>query len=137
MKSARTKDNVTRVHAAVEEDRRVTLRKLAEDLDISFGSAQRIVMEDLNMRRVSARWVPRLLKDHEMANRVTESKEFLRRWRRDGELVSEPDPDGMIGSTCLSCSLTLRVLYNVAYACLIMHMYYVANYWVMYVTATS
>ena len=37
------------------------------------------------MSCVNARWVPRLLKDSEMAKRVSESRKFLRRWRKDRE----------------------------------------------------
>ena len=36
------------------------------------------------MSKVSARWVPRLLNDHEKQVRVERSREFLERYRRDG-----------------------------------------------------
>lgn len=81
---ARSDHNVKLVSDAVNEDRRSTIRALCEDLDMSFGTVQRILHEDLKMRRVSARWVPRLLKDEEMATRVKESQRFLRRWKKEG-----------------------------------------------------
>ena len=45
----------------VREDRRITLRSLSEILKISLGSTHTLVTEKLNMRRICARWVPRLL----------------------------------------------------------------------------
>ncbi len=39
---------------------------------------------DLGMRRVCARWVPRLLSDEQIATRVNMSNDFLRRYSKDG-----------------------------------------------------
>lgn len=37
------------------------------------------------MKRLCARWVPRLLKEHEMSGRVRESERFLKRCRKEGD----------------------------------------------------
>ena len=42
-------------------DRRVTIREIARDVGASLNTVHRILREDLGMRKVSARWVPRLL----------------------------------------------------------------------------
>ena len=51
--------------AAIEEyvmkDRRITVRQVGENFDIGYGTAQDILTNVLGMRRVCARWVPRLL----------------------------------------------------------------------------
>ena len=81
----RSDKNVKSVSDAVNEDRHSTIRSMCEKLDLSYGTVQRILKNDLKMRRVSAKWVHHLLKDEEMAARVQESKRFLRRWRKEGD----------------------------------------------------
>ena len=41
--------------------RRLTIREISEDMNISYGSVQNILTTDLNMERVSAKFVPRVL----------------------------------------------------------------------------
>ena len=53
------------------------VREVSKAVDISTERVHHILHEYLNMRKLSARWVPRLLTlDHER-NRVTTSKECL------------------------------------------------------------
>ena len=66
-------------------DRRVPVHELCSELDMGYGTVQRILKDELNMSRVSARWVPRLLKDYEMERRVADSKTFLRRFEKEGD----------------------------------------------------
>ena len=82
---ARSDKNVTLVSDAINSDKRSTIRSLSEELYMSYGNIQRILTEDLKMHRVCARWVPRLLKEEEMTNRVQKSKQFIRQWRKDGD----------------------------------------------------
>ena len=60
----------------LEKDRRLTVRAISEDLDISTFTVHKILKEDLHMSKVSARWVPRLLNDHEKQIRVERSLEL-------------------------------------------------------------
>ena len=75
---------VNDVKARIAEDRRFTVRTLASDLDCSKDTVLRI-LKDLNMSKVSARWVPRLLTVDQKAHRVTSSSEFLSRYDAEGE----------------------------------------------------
>ena len=43
------------------EDRRLAIREVADEVGISRGSANKILTEDLGMRRVAAKFVPKLL----------------------------------------------------------------------------
>ncbi|GFX71171.1 protein GVQW3 [Trichonephila clavipes] len=58
---SRNKDKIAQVKAVVRSDRRLTVRKIAQECHISVGSCDEILRKDLNMRRVSAKFVPRLL----------------------------------------------------------------------------
>ena len=45
----------------IQSNRRLTIREIAEDLNISYSSVHNILMTDLNMRRVSVKFVPCVL----------------------------------------------------------------------------
>ena len=72
------------VRSVVNGDRRMTVREVADKLGTSYGTVERILTLDLKMKKVSARWVPRLLSENDMERRVSCSQEFLRRYRRQG-----------------------------------------------------
>lgn len=75
---------VQKVKDRIAMDRRFTVRTLAADMDSSKDTVLR-VLHDLNMRKVCARWVPRLLTDVQKAQRVTSSMEFLTRCDEEGD----------------------------------------------------
>ncbi|XP_075536154.1 protein GVQW3-like [Dermacentor variabilis] len=52
---------IAEVNAVVMRDRRVTIREIAEEVGISTFSAHSIMTEDLAMKRVTAKFVPKLL----------------------------------------------------------------------------
>ena len=54
---------MTVIKALVDEDRRKTLRRLSEESEISLVSLRVIFTEDLSMRQVAAKFVPRLFRD--------------------------------------------------------------------------
>ena len=63
-------DHVGRVRAVIRRYCRITVREVAEEVDISIGSCHQIFTEKLQMCRVSAKFVPRLLTDEQKENRV-------------------------------------------------------------------
>lgn len=70
-------ENIEKVKKIVLENRRVTEREIASELDISNGSAHTIIHDVLGMRRVSARLVPKLLNFLQKEQRKTVAKEML------------------------------------------------------------
>jgi len=56
-----TKEAVAHVREIIRADRRLTIREVAEEVGIAFSTCQKILTEDLRMRRVTAKFVPRLL----------------------------------------------------------------------------
>ncbi|XP_052266722.1 protein GVQW3-like [Dreissena polymorpha] len=69
----------------IKTNRRLTVPYIAEELGIGISMVYRILTEDFKMRKVRARWVPKLLSDEERVKRVKCSEEFLRRYRKEGE----------------------------------------------------
>jgi len=69
-KDAASSENVQIVNDILKEDRRLTIRQIAETTDIQATTVYRIVSDDLGMKKVSARLVPRMLTDEQKQNRV-------------------------------------------------------------------
>jgi len=78
---AATSEIIDKVHDIVLIDRRVKMRELVEATGILHGTVISIVHEQLGMKKLSARWVPRLL-DHKR-DRVTISKQYLEMIQRN------------------------------------------------------
>jgi hypothetical protein len=56
-----TPKNVERIPRLMHEDRRRTIRYIATIVNVSYETVQTILTCDLNMHRVAAKFVPRLL----------------------------------------------------------------------------
>ena len=76
---------VAEIQEYILEDRRVTVENVAEHYGISYGTAQDIMSNKLGMRRVSARWVPRLLLPEQMGVRVKICNEYCRQYKDEGD----------------------------------------------------
>jgi hypothetical protein len=57
----------------------LTIREIADELNLSFGTCQAILTQDLGLRRVSAKLVPRLLTQDKTEHRATSCRELLQR----------------------------------------------------------
>ena len=82
--SGRTSTSIDDVHIdavrhLILQNCRLTIREIAEDVGISFGSRQAILTEKLYMQRVVAKFVPRVLTEDQKTNRVNISQEQLDR----------------------------------------------------------
>ena len=65
--TSRTNENVERVKEKVRSDRRLTVRMIADELNMNSERVWRIITEDLGMMKVCAKIVPRLLNDGQNA----------------------------------------------------------------------
>jgi len=61
----------------IRGNRRLTVREVADEVGISIGPCHQILTEKIQMRSVSAKFVPRLLTDEQKENRVEISQELL------------------------------------------------------------
>jgi len=74
---AATPEIIDKVHDIVLIDRRVKVRDLVEAIGISHGTVISILHEQLGMKKLSARWVPRLLIVDHKRDRVTILKQLF------------------------------------------------------------
>ncbi|CAK9832778.1 Protein GVQW3 [Anthophora retusa] len=59
--TARTHENVEKIREIIEEDRRRTIEEIVELSRVTWSTVQRILTKDLGMKRMAAKFVPRLL----------------------------------------------------------------------------
>ena len=64
-KSASRKDIVSKIKEIIEGDARFTVRDIARKVGISLSTVHLILKKHLKVRKISARWVPRLLTDEQ------------------------------------------------------------------------
>ena len=59
--TSKTDDCVARARELMRANRRLTMRELSVEVGVSYGTCQAILTQDLNMRRVAAKFVSRIL----------------------------------------------------------------------------
>ena len=75
--SASDEQNIQKINEIVLSDRRIKVEQIALELKMSTGIVHKILTEHLGMRKISARWVPKLLSVSEKAKRVQFCQENL------------------------------------------------------------
>ncbi|XP_066600746.1 uncharacterized protein [Prorops nasuta] len=63
-------ENVKKVEKMVLNDRRITIREVADEVGISIGSCHNIFSNVLGMKRVAAKFIPKLLNFDQKNNRM-------------------------------------------------------------------
>ncbi|XP_023217030.1 histone-lysine N-methyltransferase SETMAR-like [Centruroides sculpturatus] len=78
-----TPEMIDKIHDMVLSDRRIKVREIVEATGISQGTVFSILHEKLGVKKISARWVPRLLSVENKRNRVVDSEAILALFRRN------------------------------------------------------
>jgi len=74
---------IAAVKKLIRDDKRIKVVEIARTMQISCGSVETIIHDRLKMSKVSARWVPRKLTDHDRARRVSTSQEIVDAFESD------------------------------------------------------
>jgi len=85
--TSKIKENVERVSKMIRSNRQLTIREISEDTNISYGSVQNILTTDLNMRRVSAKFVPCVLMVKQKQQHLSISLELRDRAASDSSFL--------------------------------------------------
>ena len=59
--SCTTPETVARIQELIRQDRRLTIRNIAEEVEVGYGTCQRVLTEELRMYLLAAKFVPRIL----------------------------------------------------------------------------
>ena len=85
--TSRKEEVMDQVCEKVLGDRRLTVQEIVAEVGISIGSIHSILAEDLNLRRVSAKFVPKLLTEQQQELRKEVSEDMLDLANHDPEFV--------------------------------------------------
>lgn len=80
-----TEEIIEKVHDMILADRRTKVREVAKAVGVSYGTVFNILHDRLGMRKLSARWVPRLLTVDNKRIRVSISKQCLDLFKRNSQ----------------------------------------------------
>ncbi len=82
-------ENIETVRSLVESDRRLSVRSIAEQSQLSYGTVREVLHAKLGMSKVCARWVPRMLTNADKQKRVQTSRDLLAIYDQDPERFEE------------------------------------------------
>ena len=68
--TSRTEENIAKVGQIVRENCRLTVRSIAEQVNIDRETVRKILTEDLDMRKLCAEMVPKELSEEQKQRRV-------------------------------------------------------------------
>ncbi len=74
----RIDNNVQRVRALVHQDRRLTIRMLDEELNLNRKTVRQILTEDLFMKKLCAKMVPKNLSAEQKHERIATAQDCLK-----------------------------------------------------------
>jgi len=66
----RTEENIAKVRQILRENRRLTVRRIAEQVNIDRETIRKILTEDLDMRKVCAKMAPKEITEEPKQRRV-------------------------------------------------------------------
>jgi len=82
-KTVTTPEIIDKIHEVILEDRRISAKSIAEQLGISHERVGSIIHEDLDMRKLSAKSVPKCLNADQKRQRCQSFEQILEFFRRD------------------------------------------------------
>jgi len=86
--TSKTDNNVERVRSLVRSYRRLTLRVISSELNLNQFTIHQILTQDLDMRKVCTKMVPKNLTTERKANQRDECLDLLDHLEREPELFS-------------------------------------------------
>jgi len=78
-----TPEIIDKIHELILEDRRISAKSIAEQLGISRERVGSITHEDMDMRKLSAKWLPKCLNADQKRQRCQSSEQIWDFFRRD------------------------------------------------------
>jgi len=82
-KTVTTPEIIDQIHELILEDRRISAKSISEQLDISRERVGSIIHEGVDIRKLSAIWVPKCLNTDQKRQRCQSSEQLLEFFLRD------------------------------------------------------
>ena len=99
-KEVRTPELIGQIKDFMDKDRRVSIETISEQFDVSVGTVHTIIREELKMRKICTKFVPRVLREDQKERRCHDSREMV-------ELINSDPPvlDALVtcDESCIYC----------------------------------
>lgn len=79
-----TKENIDEIFSLIDGDQKITIEKITVPTGLSMGIVHHIFKDILGLKKLVARWVPKILRDSEKREKVATSKMNLLMLRNEG-----------------------------------------------------
>lgn len=109
--SVKTEENAQKINEIVRKDRRLSIRMIADMVNINKETVRKILHDELNMTKVCAKMVPKNLTQEQKDNRMNICSDIMNR------LTEEPD----LLSKIITCDETWIFQYDPETKCQSMH----------------
>ena len=76
-KEVRTPELIGQIKNFMDKDRRVSIETISAQFDVSMGTVHTIIREELEMQKICAKFVPRVLKEDQKERHCQDSKEMV------------------------------------------------------------
>ena len=76
-KEVRTLELIGQIKNFMEKDRRVSIKTISAQFDVSVGTVHIIIREEQKMQKICAKFVPRLLREDQKERRCHDSREMV------------------------------------------------------------
>ena len=76
-KEVNTSELIGQIKNFMDKDRHVSIETISAQFDVSVGSVHTIIREELKMRKICAKFVPRVLREDQKERRCHDSKEMV------------------------------------------------------------
>ncbi|CAF4212789.1 unnamed protein product, partial [Rotaria magnacalcarata] len=77
-----TPENIEQIRLLINGDPYLTIEEVQEQTDLSYGTIHRIITSHLNLRKITARYIPKDLTDFQRAERVQICEENLAKFQQ-------------------------------------------------------
>ena len=72
-----TPELIGQIKNFMDKDRRMSIEKISAQFDVSVGTVHTIIREELKMRKICAKFVPRVLREYQKERRCHDSREMV------------------------------------------------------------
>ena len=76
-KEVRTPEMIDQLKNFMDKDLRVSIETISAQFDVSVGTVHTIIREELKMRKICSRFVPRVLREDQKERRCHDSREIV------------------------------------------------------------
>ena len=76
-KEVRTSELIGQIKISWKKDHRVSIEAISAQFDVSVGTVHTIIREELKMRKICAKFVPRVLREDQKERRCHDSREMV------------------------------------------------------------